>query len=71
MSSILYVVTNTKGSGDRCVVYETNCGETIFDNKIISPLDLFNILSETNGMCEYVYFRDLTDEQMDEWEEHL
>lgn len=70
MSSTLKVITNSLGSGDYCIVYETNCGEIVFEGHYIKPRDLFDILESTNGCCEYVEYYELTNEQMDDWQEH-
>lgn len=71
MSSTLKVISNTYGNGDNIVVYETNSGTVVFEGKRITSLDLFNILQEVNGMCEYITFHELTDEQMENWLEHI
>jgi len=71
MSAYLHVVTNSKGSGDYVVVYETQCGETIFEGHSVSPLDLFNLLNDTNGQYDGVVYHELNDEQMENWQEEI
>jgi hypothetical protein len=71
MSATLHIVTNSKGSGDWVVVYETNCGEVVFEGHSIKPQDLFNIINSTNGCYEYVEYHELTDEQMENWQEEI
>ena len=70
MSAVIKVVTNSLGSGDWVVVYETNCGETVYEGHKPNAHDLFNILSAVNGIAEDVKFYELADEQMEEWQEH-
>lgn len=67
MSCTVKVITDN----DRIVVYETNCGEVVFDGTKISARQLFNILEATNGMCETVEFIQMSTEQMNDWEEQL
>lgn len=69
--STIKVITNSLGLCDRTIVYETRSGEVVFDGNEITPKTLFHILSETNGLCGYVRFHELTDEQMENWEEHV
>jgi hypothetical protein len=71
MSGTLHVITNSMGSGDYVIVYETNCGEVVFEGHSVKPRDLFNIIESTNGMCEYLAFHEFTDEQMENWEEEI
>lgn len=71
MSSTIKVITNSNGSGDYCIVYETNSGEVVFEGHTIRPADLFNILTEVNGIAEYVKYYQLTDEEMENWEDHI
>ena len=54
-----------------CIVYETNSGEVVFEGHTIRPADLFNILTEVNGIAEYVKYYQLTDEEMENWEDHI
>lgn len=70
MSGTLKVITNSLGSGDWVIVYETNCGEIVYEGHSISPRHLFDILESTNGLCEYVEYHELTDEQIEDWQEH-
>lgn len=69
MSATLKVIINELKN--RCVVYETRSGEVVFDGTTITPMDLFNILEETNGLCEEVKLIKLTDEQMKNLIEYL
>lgn len=71
MSATLHVITNSLGSGDYVIVYETNCGETVFEGHSVKPKDLFDIIYAVNGMCEYVKYHELTDEQMEDWHEEI
>ena len=68
---ILYVVSNGKGSNDRVVVYETRCGETVFDGPHVLPSELYGLLQSVSGGYDTVRQVLLTDEQMLEWDEHL
>lgn len=70
MSSTLKVITNSLGTGDWIIVYETNCGEVVYEGHSVGPRQLFDILRTTNGMCEYVTYHELTDEQIQDWHEH-
>lgn len=70
MSATLKVITNSLGSNNYCIVYETNCGEIVFEGHSVSPTALYHILRSTNGMCEEVRLCQLTDEQMENWQEH-
>jgi hypothetical protein len=70
MTATLKVITNSLGSGDYVVVYETNCGEVVYEGHSVSPYMLHKILNDTNGMCDYVTYHELTDEQMLDWGEH-
>jgi hypothetical protein len=70
MTATLKVITNSLGSGDYVVVYETNCGEVVYEGHSISPYMLYTILNSTNGSCDYVTYHELTDEQMLDWQEH-
>ena len=70
MSSTLKVISNSLGSGDYVIVYETKCGEVVFEGHNIRPIDLFNILESTNGIYEYVEYFGLTDDQMENWQEY-
>lgn len=74
MSGTLHVISNPSsphGTKVRCVVYETTCGEVIFDGDQITYYDLFEILRQANGMYEDVALHELTDEQMEDWQEHI
>lgn len=66
----LYVITNSKGSNDRVVLYETRAGEVLFDGSEVDPEELLYILQATNGGYDYIKGVELTDEQMENWEEH-
>ena len=57
------IYTNSKGSGDYTVV--TMEGDRIFEGHHITALDLKMILEYTFGY-EYLYFEELTDEEMEE-----
>ena len=70
MSSTLKVITNSLGTGDWVVVYETNCGEVVYEGHSVSPYHLYQILKGTNGMCDDVTYHELTDEQIEDWQEH-
>ena len=70
MSATLKVITNSLGTGDWVVVYETNCGEVVYEGHSISPYMLYTILKSTNGMCEDVEYYELTDDQIQDWQEH-
>jgi hypothetical protein len=71
MSATVHVITNSLGSGDYVVVYETNCGEVVFEGHSIKPSDLYHILQSTNGIAEYIVFHELTDEQMENWQDAM
>lgn len=71
MTATLKVITNSLGSGDWIVVYETTCGETVFEGHSIGAYQLFDILQQTNGGYEHIEFYELTDDQIEEWEEHI
>ena len=71
MSCSVKVITNSKGTGDYVIVYETCSGEVAFDGHQITPRNLFDILESINGLCEYVEFYELTDEEMEKWEDHV
>lgn len=69
--STVHVITNGNGSGDRCLVYETETGSVIFDDEVISSHALVDILNNVMGYMEYVELHELTDEQMENWEEEI
>lgn len=71
MSGTVHVISNAGGTNDYVIVYETNCGEVVFEGKRITPSDLFEILQQINGMYEEIEFHELTDEQMEDWQEHI
>lgn len=71
MSATLQVITNSHGSSDRCVVYETRCGEVIFDGHYVTATELFNILSIVNGGYDEVQLVELTNSDMANWQDHL
>lgn len=71
MTAFVHVVTNSQGSGDYVVVYETNCGEVIYEGHSVKPADLFFILEATNGGYDGIRYHELTDEQMEDWQEHI
>jgi hypothetical protein len=68
---ILYVVTNGNGSADRVVVYETRCGDVVFDGPLVLPGELFGLLDVVAGGYDKVKQVTLTDTEMLEWGEHL
>ena len=70
MSTFLHVISNTLGSGDYTVVYETGCGTVVYEGGRPNARELFEILDGTNGIAEKVYFHELTDEQMENWQEN-
>lgn len=71
MSSSVYVITNSLSHGNRTIVYETETGSVVFDGNHITAKELYNILSEINGLAQYVGFRELTDAQMKDWKEEI
>ena len=72
MSAFLHVVTNGQGSGDYMIVYETNCGETIFEGHSVSACALVDLLkAASEGGYEGVELHELTDEQMENWQEAI
>ena len=72
MSAFLHVITNGNGSGDRCVVYETQSGETLLDDEVIGGQKLFELLEvAAHGGYDAVKFHELDDEQMDNWEDNI
>ena len=71
MSAFVYVITNSLGSGDYVVVYETECGATIFEGHSVRPRELFDIIDSTSGGYDGVRYRELTDEEMECWQDHI
>jgi hypothetical protein len=68
----MHVVTNGNGSGDYVIVYETQSGETIFEGHSISGRDLVGLLqAASEGGYDEVEFHELTDEQMENWQEAI
>jgi hypothetical protein len=72
MSDTLYLITNSKGSGDWTIVYETRCGETLyaghgdFRGKVV-----FDLLQQCSGGYDNYKYVELDDDQIEEWQEHI
>lgn len=67
MTTTLKVIANSLGSGDYVIVAVD--GESIFEGHRVTPNDLFHILAQTNGLADHVEYTELTDEQMENWQE--
>lgn len=71
MSCTIHVITNSLDGGDWIVVYETCSGSTVYEGHSINAYNLFQILDSVNGMCEKIKYHELTDEQIQDWREHI
>jgi hypothetical protein len=69
MSERLYVITNSKGSNDRVLVYGS--GDVWYEGHgQFRPQLLFELLYGINGLYEDVKYVELDDEQYENWQEH-
>jgi hypothetical protein len=69
MSSHLHVIANTKGSGDCIIVYDTTCGDVLFEGHSVGPKDLFELLD--NGGYDKIHYHEMTDEQIKHWNDFI
>lgn len=68
MSSNMKFITNTKGDGDWCIVILD--GEIIHQGHDLSFYNAFELVKYYGGFNEYVSYIELTNEQMQKWEEY-
>lgn len=68
MSSTLKIITNTLGEGDWMVIALD--GDTVYEGHSIAAIHLVDVFTAVMGTYEYVTFHELTDEQIQEWQEH-
>jgi hypothetical protein len=69
MSSTLKIITNTLGEGDWMVISLE--GDVVYEGHSIAAIHLVDIFKEVMGMYEYVTFHELTDDEIQEWQEHV
>lgn len=63
------VITNSKGSGDYVIV--THEDEVAFEGHSVSPVQLYELLRALDGGYENLSFHELTDKQMENWQEAI
>lgn len=71
MSSTLHVITNSLGMADWVIVYETGCGEVVYEGHDITPQTLFEILKSTLGAYDDVAYHEFDDEDFQNWSEAI
>ena len=71
MSSTLHVITNNLGSADWVILYETRCGEVVFEGHDITPRILYDILKNTIGSYDAVKYHEFDDDDFENWSESI
>lgn len=65
MSSVCKFITNTKGSGDWCIVVFD--GEAIHQGHCLSFHQAFELFKYYGGQAEFVEYKEVTDEELEEY----
>ena len=69
MSSTLTVITNTLGEGDWMIIALE--GDVVHEGHSVAAIHLVDVFKDVMGTYEYVTFHELTDEQIEDWREHV
>ena len=69
MSSIVKFITNSKGSGDWCFVVLD--GEVIKSGHNLSFYDAFELVKYYGNLSEDISYHEITDEQLEYWEDYV
>lgn len=69
MTTILKIITNTLGDGDWMIIALGS--DTVYEGHSIAAIHLVDVFTAVMGMYEKVKFIELTDEQIQDWQEHV
>lgn len=68
MSSTIKFITNAKGEGDWCLVVLD--GEVIHQGHDLSFYKAYELMKYYGGFAEHVSYIELTDDEINNWEEY-